>query len=97
LPDNPDAAQFGFMPEPIQEPGRLALPHLVALEFPDQTILQYVTVCADKRRPLLAKPDIVALLLDCWHKANHWLVGRYVIMRIICIFSARPRNCRSRR
>jgi hypothetical protein len=41
LPDNPDAAQSGFMPEPIREPGRRALPHLVPLEFPDQTILQY--------------------------------------------------------
>jgi putative transposase len=80
LPDNPDAAQSGFMQEPIREPGRLALPHLVPLEFPDQTILQYITVCADKRRPLLAKPDIVTLLLDCWRKADHWLVGRYVIM-----------------
>ena len=68
------------MQEPIREQGRLALPHLVPLEFPNQTILQYVTVCADKRRPLLAKPDIVALLLDCWRKADHWLVGRYVIM-----------------
>jgi len=66
--------------EPIREPGRLAIPHLVPLEFPNQTILQYITVCADKRRPLLAKPDIVALLLDCWRKADHWLVGRYVIM-----------------
>jgi putative transposase len=80
LPDNPEAAQSGFMPEPIQEPGRLALPHLVPLEFQNQTILQFVTVCADKRRPLLARPDVVALLLDCWRKADHWLVGRYVIM-----------------
>ena len=76
------------MQEPIREPGRLALPHLVPLEFPDPTILQYVTVRADKRRPLLAKPDIVALLLDCWHKAGHWLVGRYVIIpdhrRLFC-------------
>jgi hypothetical protein len=80
LPDNPDAAQSRFMPEPIREPGRFALPHLAPLEFPNQTILQYVTICADKRRPLLAKPEIVALLLDCWRKADHWLVGRYVIM-----------------
>jgi len=34
-----------------------------------------------KQTPFFAaKPDIVALLLDCWRKANHWLVGRYVIM-----------------
>ena len=68
------------MQEPPREPGRRALPHLPPLEFPNQTILQFITVCVDKRRPLLAKPDIAALLVDCWRKANHWLVGRYVIM-----------------
>ena len=68
------------MHEPIREPGRLALPHLAPLVFSNQTILQYVTLCVVNRRPLLARPDIVALLQDCWRKANHWLVGRYVIM-----------------
>jgi putative transposase len=62
------------------EPGRKHLPHLSALEFPNQTILQYVTVCVHKRRPLLARPETVNLLQDCWRKADHWLVGRWVVM-----------------
>jgi putative transposase len=63
-----------------REPGRYHLPHLAPLEFPNQTILQFVTVCVDKRRSLLANPEIVELLLDCWSKANRWLVGRWMVM-----------------
>ena len=33
-----------------------------------------------KGRPLLARPEVVALLLDSWRKAARWLIGRYVIM-----------------
>ncbi len=68
------------MHEPHCEPGRHRLPHLAPMEFTNQTILQFITVCVDKRRPLLARQEIVALLLDCWRKADYWLVGRYVIM-----------------
>jgi putative transposase len=68
------------MNPPEREPGRKHLPHLAPLEFPNQTILQFVTVCVQERRPLLTRPEIVQLLLDCWRKAGHWLVGRYVVM-----------------
>ncbi|HKI69779.1 MAG TPA: hypothetical protein VKA67_09330 [Verrucomicrobiae bacterium] len=30
---------------------------------------------------MLTRQDVVTLLLDSWHKANHWLVGRYVVMQ----------------
>jgi len=62
------------------EPGRRRLPHLAPLEFADQTTLIFLTMCVDKRRPLLARAEIVALLLDCWREADHWLVGRWVVM-----------------
>ena len=65
---------------PICEPGRQRLPHLPSRDYANQTILQFVTVCTNKRRPLLAQPEIVSLLLDAWRKADRWLVGRYVIM-----------------
>jgi len=96
LPDNPEAAQSGFMPEPSKNQAVLRSTS-GSVGISESNILQFVTVCADKRRPLLARPDVVALLLDCWRKADHWLVGRYVIMPDICIFSVRPRNHRSRR
>ena len=62
------------------EPGRRRLPHLSSREFANQSVLQFVTVCVDKRRPLLAHPEIVSLLLDSWRKADRWLVGRYAVM-----------------
>jgi putative transposase len=68
------------MQNPNYEPGRRTLPHLPSREFANQSVLQFVTVCVDKRRPLLARPEIVSLLLDSWRKADRWLVGRYVVM-----------------
>jgi putative transposase len=68
------------MQTPTREPGRQRLPHLPSLEFANQTVLQFVTVCVDKRRPLLTRPEIVLLLLESWRKADRWLVGRYVVM-----------------
>jgi hypothetical protein len=55
-------------------PGRMALPHLPSLELGNQTIIQYVTMCTARRRPLLARPEIVSLLIDAWRKAG--LVAR---------------------
>jgi len=65
---------------PKRDPGRKHLPHLAPLEFPNQTILQFITVCSSSRRPLLARPEIVELLVDAWRKADRWLVGRWVVM-----------------
>jgi putative transposase len=62
------------------DPGRQHLPHLAPLEFANQTTVIFLTMCAEKRRPLLARPEIVALLLDCWRRADHWRVGRWVVM-----------------
>jgi REP element-mobilizing transposase RayT len=63
-----------------RNPGRQSLPHLAPLEFPNQSIIQYVTVCVARRREILARPEIVQLLVDSWKQADHWLVGRYVVM-----------------
>src|SRR5216684_1811237 len=68
------------MDEPLQEPGRKSLPHFPSRELPNQSIIQFISCNMDKRRPLLARPEIHRVLLDSWHKADHWLVGRYVIM-----------------
>ena len=68
------------MQEPPRDPGRRSLPHLPSLEFPNQSIIQFVTVCVAGRRPLLAHPSVSDLLVNCWRRADHWRVGRYVIM-----------------
>jgi hypothetical protein len=64
----------------VNEPGRKQLPHLPSLELPNQTIIQYVSCNVDGRRPLLANPEIHQLLIEAWRKADHWLVGRHVVM-----------------
>ena len=40
----------------------------------------FLTVCVENRRPILARPDVHALLVESWTAADAWLVGRYVIM-----------------
>jgi REP element-mobilizing transposase RayT len=67
------------MPRESPNPGRKQLPHLSPLEFGNQSTTIFLTVCAAKRRPLLANSETVDLLLDCWAQANHWLVGRWVV------------------
>jgi REP element-mobilizing transposase RayT len=78
-----------------ENPGRQKLPHLAPLEFPNQTIVQYVTVCVSKRRQLLARPEIAQLLVASWKKADHWLVGRFVIMPDHLHLFCSPAKCPS--
>lgn len=43
--------------------------------------IQFVTVVAAQRRPILTEPRLYALMIDGWENPkNHWLVGRYLIM-----------------
>jgi len=50
------------------------------MDFPNQTIVQYVSCNVKNRRPLLANRKIHQLLIQTWCKASHWMVGRYVVM-----------------
>lgn len=65
---------------PDRDPGRRSLPHHPPHDNVNQSILIYVTVNVDKRRPLLNRADAVDTILSAWKLADHWLVGRYVIM-----------------
>ena len=40
----------------------------------------YVTVCTDKRKNILCRPNAYRLLLKAWGAADSWVVGRYMIM-----------------
>ncbi len=40
----------------------------------------FVTVCTKDRKPLLGNDSAHHLLIDAWKTADHWQVGRYVIM-----------------
>jgi putative transposase len=40
----------------------------------------FVTVCSAGRKRILARDDIHLIMRRAWQKADHWSVGRYVIM-----------------
>ena len=80
------------MNEPPQDPGRKSLPHLPSREFPNQSVAQFISCNVANRRPLLARPEIHRVLLESWHKADQWLVGRYVIMPDHVHFFCAPHN-----
>ena len=43
-------------------------------------IIIFVTVCTDRRKPILASAECLRLLADAWRQGGEWLVGRFVIM-----------------
>ncbi len=52
----------------------------------------FVTVCTQRRAPVLANSTLHDLLTDVWRDANAWLVGRYVIMPDHLHFFTAPRD-----
>ncbi|WP_269539892.1 REP-associated tyrosine transposase [Cerasicoccus fimbriatus] len=40
----------------------------------------FLTVCTAQRKPILANHAAHERLRQCWQEADHWRVGRYVIM-----------------
>lgn len=65
--------------EPASPPA-MHLPHLAAFE---RAPIVFLTTCTDRRRPLLAHPEVHAILRDVWTQSaprNGWFVGQYVLM-----------------
>ena len=65
---------------PYQEPGRRHPVHQPVHQSGNLSVIVFLTVCAEKRKPILAKDDVVDLLVKTWHDADTWLVGRYVVL-----------------
>ena len=66
------------MPDAL--PQRRRPPHLPLRERPNQSAIVLVTVCTNRRHPLLAKPDVMTLLEEVWQGAATWWVGCFVLM-----------------
>ena len=49
-------------------------------EVGDRSAIVFVTVCTAGRRRVLANDRVHRLLVESWGRADHWTVGRYVIM-----------------
>ena len=54
--------------------------HLVPAEKHERAIIIYVTACTERRRAILASPQVHAAIVGAWRNASTWLVGRYVVM-----------------
>jgi REP element-mobilizing transposase RayT len=46
----------------------------------NRSVIVFVTVCTHRRRPVLACSFMHDLLMAAWHEADHWRVGRYVVL-----------------
>ena len=54
--------------------------HWPPIEQGNRPVVIFLTVCAEKRKPILANDDAAGVILEAWQAADHWLVGRYVIV-----------------
>ena len=54
--------------------------HQPLVEQHNRSIIVFLTVCTKGRQPLLANRRTHQALGEAWTQADHWLVGRYVIM-----------------
>jgi putative transposase len=75
----------GSQSSPLQglKPRRLrrkAPAHFPPIESGFTSAIIYLTVCVNRRRPLLANDKAAGLIVEAWEAATIWSVGRYVIM-----------------
>ena len=68
----------GSQSSPLQKRRRPA--HHPPIESGFRSIILFLTICTNQRRPVLATKKTAALITDAWEAANFWQVGRYVIM-----------------
>ena len=66
--------------EGLRLPQRTSLPHFAGIEWPNVSVIHFVTVCTKERRPLLASKMVHGLLRKAWSPVDFFQVGRYVIM-----------------
>jgi len=65
---------------PRRDLGRRHPIHLAPLETHNRSIIIFATACTAKRRKILELPSSHCAIVAAWHKAQMWLVGRYVVM-----------------
>jgi REP element-mobilizing transposase RayT len=54
--------------------------HPLPVDYTNRCTIIFLTVCTKNRQAVLANETNHQHLLAAWRKADHWLVGRYVIM-----------------
>ena len=66
--------------------------HWPAVERGNRPVIIFVTVCAEKRKHILANEEAAGVILEGWQAADHWLVGRYIILPDHLHFFCAPRR-----
>lgn len=77
---SPDRPLMHDDPMRFEQVGRRRPVHPPPIERYDRSIIIFLTVCTKNRRPILATASMHSRLRMVWMHANHWLVGRYMIM-----------------
>jgi putative transposase len=65
---------------PLHAKARKRPAHFATVESGFRSKIIFLTVCTNRRRPLLANKDAARRIVDAWQAADLWRVGRYVIM-----------------
>lgn len=61
-------------------PERKRPARMPVMDSGNRSVIIFLTVCVAQRKPILAHDDVHQLLREAWIAADHWVVGRYVIM-----------------
>ena len=61
-------------------PVRRRLAHPPPIDRGNDPTVLFVTVCVLDRAPILANAEVHAALRRVWPRADHWRVGRYLVM-----------------
>jgi putative transposase len=78
-------SETGSRSSPLQDlrarqPQRKRPAHFPPIETGFQSVIVFLTVCVNQRRPLLANERAARLIVEAWQASTFWRVGRYVIM-----------------
>ncbi len=63
-----------------RRPERKIPAHFPPLDSGFRSVIIYLTVCVQQKKPLLANRTAARLIVEAWGAATFWCVGRYVIM-----------------
>jgi putative transposase len=63
-----------------RRPERKTPAHFPPIDSGFRSVIIYLTVCVQRKRPLLANHIAAQLIVEAWRAATFWCVGRIVIM-----------------
>jgi putative transposase len=84
-PDSPVRLGSDLQRSPLQRlkvrrPERKTPAHFTPIDSGFRSVIIYLTVCVQRKRPLLANPIAAKVIVAAWRANTFWCVGRYVIM-----------------